>query len=56
MAQEEIGHRDELISEYSLAEISRCLMLVIESSVNPQVLHVLEFGAFLFLSSLIYIS
>lgn len=47
MAQEEIGHWDELISEYNSEEISGCLILVTKSSVNYQLLHVLELGAFL---------
>lgn len=48
MAQKEVGHTGELISEYSL-EVSGGLILVTESSVNHQVPNVLEFGAFLFL-------
>lgn len=55
MAQKEVGHTGELISEYSL-EVSGGLILVTESSVNHQVPNVLEFGAFLFLFQTNYTS
>lgn len=46
MAQEEVGHREELIA---VEEGSGYLILVTESSNNHQVQDVLEFGEFLFL-------